>query len=129
MYYTRGLKLKTSAGRIVKPKLRKYGKLLRKRLSLNSNWLWNKKNIHTSAKNMIILSQICFFQFMKEDAGRTSTSGGPHAARGQRVWDRCTRLLKYFNFVLSYKVDAIIFKAIFSAIFCWRLFFSKIPFS
>ena len=58
-----------SAGRIVKPKVRKYGKLPWKWLSLNS--------------------KSAFFLFIKEVTGRTSTSGGPHAARGPRVWDRC----------------------------------------
>jgi len=35
-----------------------------------------------------IITNLQYIQFMKEVTGCTSTSGGPHAARGPRVWDR-----------------------------------------
>jgi len=44
-----------------------------------------------SKKYANIITNLQYLQFMKEVAGRTSTSGGPHTARGPRVWDRCCK--------------------------------------
>jgi len=44
-----------------------------------------KKKLKNAKKYANIITNLQYLQFMKEVAGRTSTSGGPQAARGPRV--------------------------------------------
>jgi len=71
------------------PKYRDMLNYFKKWLSLNRKWIWkDEKKLKSAKKYANIITNLQYLQFMKEITGHTSTSGGPHAASGPRVWDR-----------------------------------------
>jgi len=67
------------------------GRIKRKNVSAGHNWrlklpLYYKKQYYSN--NLSNLNGV---------AGRTNTSGGPHAACGPRVWDPCSTCYKLFK--------------------------------